>query len=86
MAKFISIPVTSKGTTLVSTDGLCTEFINATTIKLAAGGRLVTLTIAGTATAATLAVINDAAVALNGPTVVPVVFPTGQTCTTAAIS
>jgi hypothetical protein len=86
MAKFISIPVTSKGTTLISTDGLCTEFISATSIKLAAGGRLVTLTMAGTATAATLAAINDAAVALNGPTVVPVVFPAGQTCTTAAIS
>jgi hypothetical protein len=86
MAKFISIPVTAKGTTLISTDGLCTQFVSATSIVLASAGRLVTLTMAGTATAATLAAINDAAVALNGPTIVPVVFPTGQTCTTAAIS
>jgi hypothetical protein len=86
MAKFISIPVTSKGTTLVSTDGLSTQFVSATSIVLASGGRIVTLTMAGTATTAALDAINQAATTLNGPMVVPVIFPSGQTCTTAAIS
>jgi len=86
MAKFISIPVTSLGTTLIPTEGLVTQFLSATSIKLVAGGRILALTMAGTATTAALAAINDAAVALNGPTVVPVVFPTGQTCTGIAIT
>lgn len=86
MAKFISIPVTNKGTTLVSTDGLCTQFVGTTSIVLASAGRIVTLTMAGTATTAALDAINNAAVALNGPTVVPVIFPSGQTCTAATIS
>lgn len=86
MVKFISIPVTSKGITLVSTDGLCTEFVSATSIKLASGGRIVTLTMAGTATAAALEAINNAALTLNGPVVASVSFPAGQTCTAAVIS
>ena len=86
MVKFISIPVTSKGTTLISTDGLCTEFVSATSIKLASGGRIVTLTMAGTATAAALEAINNAALTVNGPVVAAVSFPAGQTCTAAVIS
>jgi hypothetical protein len=86
MAKFISIPVTDKGTTLIPTDGLVTTFVSTTSIVLAAGGRIITLTMAGTATTAATDAINNAALQLNGPTVVPVVFPTGQTCTTAAIT
>ena len=90
MAQFISIPVTSKGTTLISTNGLCTEFISSTSFKLTSGGRIISLTMTGAANlAAALAAfttINDAVLTLNGPTVVPVVFPAGITCTTAAIS
>ena len=86
MAKFISIPVTSLGTTIIPTEGLVTQFISSTSIKLAAGGRLIALTMAGTATTAALAAINDAALTLNGPTLVPVVFPAGQTCTAIVIS
>ena len=86
MAKFISVPVTGLGTTLIPTEGLVTQFISATSIKLAAGGRLLALTMAGTATTAALDAINTAALQLNGPTVVPVTFPTGQTCTAIVIS
>ena len=86
MAKFISIPVTDLGTALIPVDGLVATFISATSIKLAAGGRLLALTMAGTATTAALTAITNAALALNGPTVVPVVFPTGQTCTAIVIS
>ena len=86
MAKFISIPVTAKGTTLIPTEGLVTTFISATSIILAAGGRILTLTMAGTATTAATEAINAAALALNGPTVVPVSLPNGQTCTGIVIS
>ncbi len=86
MAKFISIPVTAKGTSLIPTDGLVTTFISATSIVLAAGGKTLSLTMAGTATTAALDAINNAVLQLNGPLVCPVVFPTGQTCTAIAIS
>ena len=86
MAKFISIPVTNKGTTLIPTEGLVTTFVSTTSIVLAAGGRILTLTMAGTATTAATDAINTATLALNGPTVVPVSFPSGQTCTAIAIT
>jgi len=85
MAKFISIPVTGLGTTLIPTEGLITQYISATSVKLAAGGRLVALTTVGATTAFTDA-INNAALTLNGPTLVPVVFPAGQTCAGFVIS
>lgn len=85
MAKFISIPVTGLGTTLIPTDGLITQYLTATSVKLAAGGRLVALTTVGATTAFTDA-INNAALTLSGPTVVPVSLPTGQTCTAIVIS
>jgi len=85
MAKFISIPVTGLGTTLIPTDGLITQYLTATSVKLAAGGRLVALTTVGATTAFTDA-INTAALTLNGPTVVPVALPAGQTCTAIVIS
>jgi hypothetical protein len=40
----------------------------------------------GTATAAALEAINNAALTLNGPVVASVSFPAGQTCTAAVIS
>jgi len=86
MAKFISIPVTAKGTTLIPTEGLVTTFVGTTSIILAAGGRILTLTMAGTATTAATDAINEAALAINGPTVVPVTLPAGQTCTAIVIS
>jgi hypothetical protein len=86
MAQFISIPVTSKGNTLINTDGLCTTFVSATSIILAAGGRIFSLTMAGTATPAALEAINNAALAVNGPTLATVAFPAGQTCTAIVIS
>ena len=85
MAKFISIPVTNKGTTLIPTDGLVTTFVSATSIILVAGGRILTFVTVGATTAFTDA-INTAAMALNGPTVVPVTLPTGQTITSITIS
>lgn len=85
MAKFISIPVQGLGTTLISTDGLITQYLTATSVKLAAGGRLIALTTTGATTAFTDA-INNAALAINGPTVVPVNLPSGQTCTGIVIS
>tara|TARA_R110000868_G_scaffold30906_2_gene113754 strand:+ start:616 stop:873 length:258 start_codon:yes stop_codon:yes gene_type:complete len=85
MAKFISIPVTNKGTTLIPTDGLVTTYVSATSIILAAGGRILTFVTVGATTAFTDA-INTAATALNGPTVVPVALPTGQTITSIAFS
>jgi hypothetical protein len=85
MAKFISIPVTSLGTTLIPTDGLITQYLSATSVKLAAGGRLIALTTVGATTAFTDA-INKAALALNGPVVVPVSLPSGETCTAVVIS
>jgi hypothetical protein len=86
MAKFISIPVTSKGNTLIDTNGLCTTFQSATSIVLSAGGRIFTLTMAGTATTAALDAINNAVLTLNGPTLATVSFPSGQTCTGIAIT
>ena len=85
MAKFISIPVTGLGTTLIPTEGLITHYISATSVKLAAGGRLVALTTVGATTAFTDA-INNAALTLNGPTLVPVIFPSGQTCSAIVIT
>lgn len=80
MAHFISIPVTAKGNTLISTEGIATYFEGATSFIIAAGGRTLTLTmVAGTVAA--LEAINNAITKLNGPTVVPVTFPAGVTCT-----
>jgi len=87
MAQFISIPVTSKGTTLISTEGLCTTFSNATTLVFASAGKTLTLTITGSllGAPAIMAAVNDAVTKLNGPTVVPVTFPAGVTCTAITI-
>jgi hypothetical protein len=85
MAKFISIPVTGLGTTLIPTDGLITQYLSATSVKLAAGGRLIALTTVGATTAFTDA-INNAALTLNGPVLAPVTLPAGQTCTAIVIS
>lgn len=85
MAQFISIPVTSKGTALISTEGLCTTYSNATTLILASAGKIFTLTLSA-ATAASLDAVNKAVTTLNGPTVVPVILPNGQTCTNIVIS
>jgi hypothetical protein len=85
MAKFISIQVTGLGTTLIPTEGLITQYLTATSVKLAAGGRLLALVTVGATTAFTDA-INTAAVAINGPTVVPVTLPAGQTITSIVIS
>lgn len=85
MAKFISIPVTGLGTTLIPTDGLITQYLTATSVKLAAGGRLIALTTVGATTAFTDA-INNAALTLNGPVLAPVSLPSGQTCTAIVIS
>jgi hypothetical protein len=86
MATFISIPVTNKGNSIVSTEGLSTSFVSATSIVLGSGGKTLTLTMAGTATPAALTAINNAALQLNCPVLADVVFPTGQTCTGIAIS
>ncbi len=85
MAKFISIPVTNLGTTLIPTEGLITQYLTATSVKLAAGGRLLALVTVGATTAFTDA-INKAALAVNGPTVVAVDLPAGQTITSITIS
>jgi hypothetical protein len=85
MVKFISIPVTGLGTTLIPTDGLITQYLSATSVKLAAGGRLLALTTVGATTAFTDA-INNAALTLNGPVLASVDLPSGQTCTAIVIS
>lgn len=85
MAKFIKIPVTSKGETLVNADNLCVNYVSATSITLAAGGRILTLTMVAATPAATDA-ISNAALALNGPTLNTVSFPAGTTCTAIVIS
>lgn len=85
MAQFISIPVTGHGTTIISTDGLVAYWDTATSIKLAAGGKLVTLTMVSSTTASIDAIIK-AALTLNGPTIVPVVLPSGQTCAAVTIA
>lgn len=85
MAQFISIPVTAKGNTLISTEGITTYFTSATSFIIVAGCKTLTLTmVAGTVAA--FEAINNAITKLNGPTVVPVTFPAGVTCTAITIA
>ena len=87
MAKFISIPVASKGTTLINIDTLgATSYVSATSIVLATAGKTTTLTIAGATTTNAFDVITNAILSLQGPTVSPVVFPAGVTCTAVVVT
>jgi hypothetical protein len=86
MAKFISIPVTSKGTTIINVDNItATQFNTATgasAIVIVAGGKYLALTISGATTTEAFEAVNDAITDVGGgPVLYPVVFPTGVTCT-----
>jgi hypothetical protein len=87
MARFISIPVTAKGTTLINVDSLgATSYVSATSIVLVTAGKTTTLTIAGATTTNAYDTIIKAILALQGPTVSPVVFPNGATCTAVTVT
>jgi hypothetical protein len=85
MAKFIKIPVTSKGETLICTDNLCVNYVSTTSITMASGGRILTLTMVAATTEAADA-INNTALLTTGPLVNTVSFPAGTTCTAIVIS
>lgn len=91
MAKFISIPVTSKGNNIINVDNIAaTQFVSATgagAIVIVAGGKTLSLTITGATTTNAFVAINDAITATGGgPVVYPVVFPTGVACTLIAVA
>ena len=88
MAKFISIPVASKGDTIVNVDNIAsTTWTSATAIVIVAGGKTLTLTISGATTTNAFACLNAAITEVGaGPVLYPVVFPTGVTCTAIAIA
>jgi hypothetical protein len=91
MAKFISIPVTSKGNTIINVDSITATQYNAATgasaIVIVAGGKFLALTIAGATTTNAFVQINDAITAVGGgPVVYPVVFPSGVTCTAVVVT
>jgi hypothetical protein len=91
MAKFISIPVTSKGNTIINVDNItATQFNTATgasAIVIVAGGKYLALTIAGATTTNAFTPINDAITATGGgPVLYPVVFPEGVTCTAVVVT
>jgi hypothetical protein len=85
MAKFIKIPVTSKGETLICTDNLCVNYVSTTSITMASGGRIITLTM-DSATVAAAEAISTTALLTTGPIVNTVSFPAGTTCTAIVIS
>lgn len=91
MAKFISIPVTSKGNNIINVDNITlTHFVTATgagSIVIVAGGKNLSLNIAGATTTNAFVAINDAITATGGgPVLYPVVFPTGVTCTAIVVT
>jgi len=91
MAKFISIPVTSKGNNIINVDNIAaTQFVTATgagAIVIVAGGKNLSLTIAGATTTNAFIALNEALTSVaGGPTLYPVVFPTGVTCTAIVVT
>jgi len=87
MAKFISIPVTSKGNTLINIETISgTTYTSPTALVLTCGAKTFTLTIAGATATNALDTINAAIVNPSGPTLIPVNFPTGVTCTLVTVA
>lgn len=92
MAKFISIPVTSAtaytaGNKLVNADEIVSAVATAlTTIVIYANGKTITLTIAGATGANAIDAVNTALTCFPGGEYVPVVFPTGVTCTAISVA
>ena len=91
MAKFISIPVTSKGNNIINVDNIAlTQFVSATgagSIVIVAGGKNLSLTIAGATGTNAFTCLNDAITDVGGgPVLYPVVFPAGVTCTAIVVT
>lgn len=92
MAKFISIPVTSgtahtAGDKLINADEVLSAIATAlTTIVVYANGKTITLTIAGATGTNAIDAVNAALTCVPGGQYVPVVFPTGVTCTAIAVA
>jgi hypothetical protein len=86
MAKFISIPVVSKGNTLINIENITgTTWTSATALVITCGAKTFTFTIAGATTTNAFETINAAILTPTGPLLVPVNFPTGVTCTAVTI-
>lgn len=86
MAKFISIPVTSRGNNIINVDNIAaTQFVSATgagAIVIVAGGKTLSLTITGATGTNAFTCLNDAITEVGaGPVLYPVVFPAGVACT-----
>jgi len=87
MAKFISIPVTSKGNTLINIEAISgTTYTSATALVITCGAKTFTFTIAGATTTNAFDTINAAILNVTGPFLIPVNFPTGVTCTAVTIA
>lgn len=86
MAKFITIPVTSKGNLLVSTDNLVVSFQSTSLIELSSAGKKISLASGATFATSAVEAIITAATAINGPTLVAVKFPEGTTCTGVTVA
>ena len=82
MAKFIQIPTTVAGSPniLFNTDVIsAVNYLTATTFAVYAQAKVFTFTTSAAGAAGTVAAIHKAMLAINGPTLVEVVMPTGVT-------
>jgi hypothetical protein len=82
MAKFIQIPTTVAGSPniLFNADTISSvAYLTATTFAVYAQSKSFTFTTSAAGASGTVAAIYNAILSVNGPTLVPVVMPTGVT-------
>lgn len=82
MAKFIQIPTTVSGSPVIlfNADNIdAVSYLTATTFAIYAGAKSYTFTTSSAGAAGTVAAVNKAILAVNGPLLVDVVMPTGVT-------
>lgn len=82
MAKFIQIPTTVAGSPVIlfNVDNIsAVNYLTATTFAVYAQSKSFTFTTSAAGAAGTVAAIYKAILAVNGPTLVDVVMPTGVT-------
>lgn len=89
MAKFISIATTVTGTPTLqfNTDIIgYVSYVSATSVVIYSGSKAITLTVAGATTTNFYNAVLAAITGTSGPTLIPVVLPSGVTVTTVAVA
>lgn len=89
MAKFISIATTVTGTPTLqfNTDIISyVSYVSATSVVIYSGSKAITLTVAGATTTNFHNAVLAAITGTSGPTLIPVVLPSGVTVTNVAVA